>query len=72
VTPHEIQLELPELLPRDDDVGELPETRRDAVDDTVLRDGSVDDASRRVDANCGARREDRRCLAEGNGRQIFE
>jgi hypothetical protein len=71
VAPHEIQLELPELLPRDDDVRELPETRVDALDEGVLGFGWVYAASRRVDADCRARREDRRCLAEGNGRQIF-
>ena len=72
VAPHEVELERSELLPRDDDVGELPEPRRDAVDDPVLGDRAVDDGARRVDARRGARREDARTLAAGHGREIFE
>ena len=37
VTPDEVALQLGELPVRDDDVGELPEAGRHAVDDAVLR-----------------------------------
>ncbi len=72
VAPDEVELERAELLPRDDDVGELPEPRRDAVDDPVLGDGAVDDGARRVHARGRARREDGGRLAAGDGRKIFE
>ena len=62
---HEVELERSELLPRDDDVGEFPEPRRNAVDDPVLGDRAVDDGARRVHAHGGARREDRGSIPEG-------
>ena len=71
VTPHEVELERSELLPRNDDVGEVPEPGRDAVDDLVLGDRAVDDGARGVHARRGARREHRGHLAAGHGRKIF-
>ena len=72
VAAYEVQLKRAELLPRNDDVGELPETRRDAVDDPVVRDRTIDDGARRIDARGGARRERRGHLAAGHGVKIFE
>ncbi len=72
MAPHEVELELAELLAGDHDVGEPAEARRHPVDDPVLRDGPVDDGPRGVHAPGGARRERRRRVAGGDAGEIFE
>jgi hypothetical protein len=72
VASHEVELERPELLPRDHDVGELSESRRDAVDDPVLGDRPVDDGARRVHVRDGAPFENCRPPAKRNVRKFFE
>ena len=72
VAPHEVELQLAELRVRNDDVGELAEARRHAVDDPVLGDGAVDDGARGVHARRGARRQRGRGFAAGDEREFFE
>ena len=72
VAPHEVELQLPELRVRNDDVRELAEARRDAVDDPVLRDGPVDDGAGRVHARRGAGRQRGERVAGGDAGEIFE
>ena len=57
VAAHQVELELAQLVARDDDVGEVAEAGVDAVDDLAARDRVVDHAARARDRLARARRE---------------
>jgi hypothetical protein len=72
VAPDEVELQLPELLARDHDVGELSEARRHAVNDAPFGDGTVDHGARRLDALHRLRRQRDAVSAARHGDDVLE